>query len=76
MISTAMEYKHGINEYTLEHNKLYSLEEVFYEINSKIYDDVRIVIESDLKKNFIYECQKTKYKNIPIVKRITKENIN
>lgn len=74
MISTAMEYKHGINEYTLEHNKLYSLEDVFHEINSEIKDDDEIVIDTDLKKNFIYECQRTKYKKIPIVKRIIKEN--
>ncbi len=74
MISTAMEYKHGINEYTLAHNKLYSLEEVFSEINNKINDDVKIVIETDLKKEFIYECKKNKYKKIQIVKRIIKEN--
>lgn len=76
MISTAMEYKHGINEYTLKHNKLYSLEEVFHEINSEVKDDVKIVIETDLKRDFICECQKTKYKKISIVKKIIKDNNN
>ena len=74
MISTATEYKNGINEYTLKNNKLYSLEDVFYEINSEINNDVKIVIESDLKRNFIFECQRTKYRKISLVKRIIKEN--